>query len=367
VATFKDSVVFEPIDTSGQTTLSFGTFALDATTDALEFIFQMPEAATLTHGGFRYGVRALTPPTYRISLQGVDASGNPDGTIKGGGTPASATFTPPASTAWDGTWQWVAFTNSYAATAGEMLALVIDYSSGTVNGTNNSTFSSGMTWSMRSTLPYSINNNATVRARQTVTSPIFGVKSASLAYGLPLQATTVTPYSSNSTPDEYALAWTTDTAWGDTYQVSGVHGTFTFGAAAKTITVNLYDTDGTTVLQTVTLDTDQTAVTSERSVDIYFPGTLAALTFGSTYKIGFIANDTSTNAALRTIDVETDSDFTALPHGTSAWLETRSDLGSWTPVTTRRPLMGLIVRDWTEPTSGGAGYSRSRVSNAGSI
>jgi hypothetical protein len=352
MAHFKENVVFEPMDTSGQTTLSFGTFALDASTDALEIIFQMPEEATLTHGGFRYGLRALTPPTYRISLQGVGSDGNPDGTIKGGGSPVSATFTPPASTAWDSTFQWVAFSNSYAAAAGELLALVIDYSSGTVNGTNNSTFTATMTWSMRSTLPYTIQNNATVRARQTVTSPIFGVKSASAAYGQPFQSTTATAYSANTSPDEYALAWTTNSDWGATYQVVGVHGTFTLGNAAKTITVNLYDTDGTTVLQTVTLDTDQAAVGSERSLDIYFPGTLADLAFGSTYRVGFIANDNATNAALRTIDVATDTDFSAIPHGVFAWLSTRDNLGAWTDVTTRRPIMGLIVHDWDEPSAG---------------
>src|SRR5438105_4685448 len=83
------------------------SFALDQTTDQIEYIFQAAEAITITRLGFRYGTRTGTPPTYQVSLQGVDGTGVPDGTVKGGGSPASATFTPPADATWDATWRWV--------------------------------------------------------------------------------------------------------------------------------------------------------------------------------------------------------------------------------------------------------------------
>src|SRR3990167_2686468 len=67
---------------------------------------------TITHLGFRYGLRTGTPPTYRVSLQALGGAAKPTGTVLGGGSPASATFTPPADTTWDTTWQWVALTNS---------------------------------------------------------------------------------------------------------------------------------------------------------------------------------------------------------------------------------------------------------------
>src|SRR5262245_6559267 len=105
----------------------FGTLALNQSTDTMEFIWDSYDnGLVISRLGFRYGTRTGTPPTYRISLQGVDGSGLPDGTIKGGGSPASATFTPPADTSWNSTWQWINLSNTYTtANRGEKLATVI--------------------------------------------------------------------------------------------------------------------------------------------------------------------------------------------------------------------------------------------------
>src|SRR5690349_18160435 len=81
-----------------------------ASIDRIAHVLQLP-ADTWTHVGFRYGARTGTPVQHKTGLQTPDASGNPDGTYLGGGSPASGTFTPPADATWDGTWQWVALAN----------------------------------------------------------------------------------------------------------------------------------------------------------------------------------------------------------------------------------------------------------------
>src|SRR5690349_17324025 len=93
--------------------LSLVTFALDASNDALEIIFQAREAITISRLWFRHTAITGTSPVYQISLQGVDASGNPDGTIKASGN-AKATFTPTAGN--NNVGQWANLTSSYTCT-----------------------------------------------------------------------------------------------------------------------------------------------------------------------------------------------------------------------------------------------------------
>lgn len=350
-----------PTTTAG--TPAFGTHILDGTTDALEFIVQAPEAATITHLGFRYGLRALTPPTYRVSIQGVGTTGNPDGTIKGGGSPASATFTPPASTAWDGLWQWIALTNSYTCARGEFMALVIDYSSGTVNATNCSTFTSQFTGqTARTGFPYVIHNDATVRTRQANYAP-WGYKSASATYGMPWQASVNTAYSSSSTPNEYGLAFEIPGA-GCTYQVAGVRAVITSPAATKSILVSLYD--GTTALQTVTVDGDalRVAATAGTSVEYYFDEvTLSTLNGDTTYYLGFAPQETAANLALSCWQAASAQDAAA-PGGDGNWyLVTRSG-GAWTSDLTMRPVCEPILASYTAPTGGGVTAQRAVVGQA---
>jgi hypothetical protein len=335
---------------------TFGTITLDGSTDAAEWIFQAYEAATITHLGFRYGARALTPPTYRISLQGV-TNATPDGTIKGGGSPASATFTPPADATWNGLWQWIALTNSYTVARGEMLAIVIAYASGTVNGTNNSSFTTRVNLPTTQALPYAIENNAGSRTNQAQ-CPVFGYKSASMVYGNPWETSTLTQFSSDSTPDEYALRFVVPAGLADTYKVRGIRITIRTPAASKTVLVTLYDTDGTTALQTMTWDGDTvSASASERIAEFFFDEvSLSTLTCGSVYRIGFAPQETSSGFALRTLDVESNAELAAFPGGTDWYLDTRTNGGAWTDDSTvnfRRPIAELILADITEPAGGG--------------
>src|SRR5262245_2059365 len=102
---------------------AISNFTLNANNDQVEFVFQVREAVTITRLGFRQGTVTGTSPEFKISLQGVDTSGNPDGTIKGGGSPAEDLFTPAGGA--NSTWLWKTLDNSYAAAAGEFLASVI--------------------------------------------------------------------------------------------------------------------------------------------------------------------------------------------------------------------------------------------------
>ncbi len=336
----------------GYTALGFSNYTFVNTTDQVEFIFQVPDPAdgtrsvTITQLGYRLSSVTGTSPVMKISLQGVDASGNPDGTIKGGGSPASQTFTPAGTS----TWNWVTLANPFAASAGDFLAIVIAYSSGTLNGANTPMFTLICASSNNNVLPYAIQNVAGTRTRQAQQA-IYGFQTASKAFGFPLMTQTATAF---STTNERALRFFFEQALVQSYKVVGVRLALTTPAAGKSVKVILYQ--GTTALQTVTWDSDAVAVNgSTRMVDLWFQdASLTTLFGGQEYRIGVQPQDASNNVALHQLDVTTASDLEAYPGGQNWYLSTRASGGAtaWTDVLTSRPYAELIVSDWTVPPPG---------------
>lgn len=331
-------------------TISANNFALNQTTDQIEWIFEATEAATITRLGFRYGARALTPPTYKISLQGVDlATGFPDGTIKGGASPASKTFTPPADTSWDGTWQWITLDNSYACARGELLSIVISYASGTVDASNNSSFTHSFTVNVGYAVPYAITNDAGTRNKNNSGFAVFGYGSSTKAYGHPCKNLAGQSYSSASTPDEYALGFSLPATWLSSYQVVGLQ--FSLDPpAGSTFDIVLYS--GTTVLQNATKDGDvNTVATVARQHEIYFDeSSLSTLSAGTTYRASIAPSGV---VLLPILEVDSAADFEAYEGGQLCFLSTRTDGGAWDADTlTKRPMIDLILADITAPSGG---------------
>lgn len=337
--------------------VSFFNFSVDSSTDKIEFIFSAAASDTITQLGVRIGSRTGTPPTYRISLQGVSlTTGRADGTIKASGN-ANATFTPPADTTWNGTFQWFTLTGSYACTRGELLSIVVDYSSGTIDASNFTSF----------TADGNFNNNYFVfpffwtvnsgSASSNTREGIYGYKSATRSYHIPINASTVTVFSSTSTPNEYALRFLLPGS-GTTYTVAGVEVAIDSPDSGNA-ELTLYGSDGTTVLQSFTMDKDANLNHPVSAYRAYFAnGTLATLTAGVAYRIGFRALANPAGIGLPVVSVPAAGDMTAFPGGEDWFLSTRTystGSESWTDTTTSRPLMGLILGDITEPSGGGIG------------
>lgn len=343
---------------------SFGNFNLNQTTDQHEVIFQVPAGEgniSITRLGIRLGAITGTTPTYKISIQGVDASnGTPDGTIKGAGSPASKTFSP-SSLAWGaGSWNWLTLDNAYSASPGEILALVVAYDSGTVDGSNFASFTNTLTNTPLGSLPYAIQNEAGTRTKQS-TLPIFGWGSNSKAYGRPAESFANQTFNSGTTPDEYGFSFTLPAGWGDTFKIVGVELPYSFGGTGLTVLVSLYN--GTTPLQTITVDSDIISSSSlTRMLEIMFDeSSLSTLTFGSTYRLAF-APQNATNSTLWILQVDAAADWDAWPGGQDFALATRTNSGAWSADdATRRIIGSLILSDITEP-SGGANVGIGNLS-----
>jgi hypothetical protein len=330
---------------------------------AIGAVYRAQEPATITHLGFLVNARAGTPPTYRISLQSVSSTtAFPTGTVLGGGTPASGTFTPPADTTWNNTFQWVALSNAYTCTRGQLFAIVIEHSSGTINGSNYTTFSPNYNINLdvaTTGFPYVVAAAAAGPATwsiHTAFRPTFAYKSASRVYERPVETISVLGYSSDSSPDEYAMTFTIPSGWCTSYTVAGVRIDMQSPANGKTILVNLYS--GTTVLQTCTWDTDNQrgAGESGRLFEFWFQDTtLTALTPGTQYRIGFQPQDTGTTIGWYYATVGSNNNLSGWPGGAGCYQSSRTNAGAWTDSDSTRPWVELILGDITSTGGGGGG------------
>jgi hypothetical protein len=326
------------------TSAGFTNLALDASTDKVGWVFVMGEAATINTLLFRYGTRTGTPPTYQISLQGVTTAGVPDGTPI-----QSATFTPPASTAWNSTIQAIAISNA-SLSAETPYAIVIEYSSGTINGSNNGSFTQCTTVGVNDGLPYSVADTLGSWNKDTSGMPVFGLRSASTTYGRPFLSFT-NAAAATSDGNRIALKLTLPAGAGDTFKVSKIRVWLNVAGTASMIG-GIWNAAGTAI-DTVTIDSDVQRVPASAAQAIEFPiNNPTALSFGTPYYFG--VERAGADITLRTITVPANGDLAPFPYGTVGYQSIWSG-GAWADTDTAAVPIELAITDITEPT-GAAPY-----------
>jgi hypothetical protein len=330
-----------PVGYPATGSIAFTSFSMNQAADAIEFIFQVPAGyagGPVTRLGFRQNATTGTPPAYKIGLQGVDGSGNADGTYKGGGTPASAAFTPDAGV--NGTFVWVTLNNAYTPSPGEMLAAVISYDSGTVDTSNFASLTHSATGVGTPTRPYVVTVDNAVRNRQTVLA-VFGWGTATAAYGCPAAGTATVAVSSASSPDTVGIKFTLPENLCSAYTVVGVRLRAAV-AVAGSVVMTLYAADGTTVLQQVTLDTDHVTGATAGIADFFFDEpTLAVLVPGQSYYLDF-APQTAATLTLMYFNFTSADDAAAVPLG-AGWEYTSKVAGVRTDLAARRLMASPLI------------------------
>lgn len=329
-------------------------------------------SATITHVGYRQGVTTGTPAgsSYKIGLQGVDSSGNPDGTYLGGGSPASATFTPAGAN--DGTWVWVALANSVAVNRESSVALVLERVAATDAGNCISAASSHARLANRTGVPYALTHNATSWTKITggdgaTAHHCMGLKSASEVFGYPAKNLYVAESLGSTT--EKGFAFTLPTDFCSTYKVKGVRllaMSGSSGSGTRYATLYSSPTSSPAILnQSNARDNDVHAIPGnsvDRPVEYAFSGTLATLTAGTEYGIGF-ATTSGSDMEISCMEVSSVGDFDAWPFGQQAAYMTRTltdyppsgnDSNNFTKTTTKRVIAELILDDLTPPAGGGS-------------
>jgi hypothetical protein len=324
---------------------------VDASNEGMAVVFQPFNADPITHLGFRYGSRTGTPPTFSIGLEGVGSGGLPDGTDLGGGFPTLKTFTPPASTAWDGLWQWVALANSYAPTRGQILAAVIRYASGTIDGSNNSSFTRNIVnMSNLTGFPYPVTNSGGTWSK-VASSPVLGWRTASGRYGFIAEAAYATN-TANTAGHRVLMKFRLPSGEAVSYKVAGIAGQIRTGNTGGSCKLILTDSSGT-ILQETTLTTNQAANTNSLASRILFFGdsSLQSLVYGTDYYVGIEV--ISGACSIGGVTLAEAADREAFPNGLNRCLGTSTG-GAITDDTLVMPAIELIVDEVT-PASGGGG------------
>lgn len=356
-------VQWTPPSSSGAAT----TLALSSANNLWSAIFK-PEDITIAirYLGFTVSATIGTPPTYRASIQTVDASGNPTGTVVGGGTPCSQTFTPPGPTAWNNTHQKVdvGSGNAFTPSAGTLYALVIEYSSGTIDASNMMTLVAGQgqlgarfgfvhyrtstdggsTWSKQS-------SGAGI-------PPFSYAGDTSRTYGIPYATFFTSQFSSNTAAasggDERGGKFTLAPGESGTYEIAGAEFLGRMGAAGGTFDITLYE--GTTVRAYLTIDTDAFQGVADYQVFSFFFDTPYVASFGTAYILAIKSNNTGQNIAVFGIEVSASADRAAFGFGLNGQWVFREDAGAWDESnTTRVPCIWPIVNDITATGGGGSG------------
>jgi hypothetical protein len=253
-----------------------------------------------------------------------------------------------------------------------MMAIKLDPTAGTWDGSNSLSVSiSVLGFGIRTGTPYTLQAPSGTYSRVTG-YPVFGVRSTTDTFGFPVETLTNTVIDSGTTPDEMGFAFTLPSGWGATYTVKGLIILVAKPTnSAQTFDIVLYSSDGTTVLQSVTYDSEYfgtaSGAASFRTCEFYFDEvSLSSLSFGTKYYITIKPSGTSGDITFHDFSVRQSSDMQAFPLGESCFLATKVDGGSPSETTTRRPYVGLIFDDITEP-SGGAGGLLTHSGMAGGL
>lgn len=318
-------------------TVSNNGDTLNATGQKVAQIFTITESGTLDK--FEFDLRNFTQCTngLKVSFQDLDASGNPDGvadqfrvvTVTGTGW-----ITPGLITS-DGTDGGTKRT----VTVGQVLACVIEFSSFAA-GDSVGVAQRNVATDWTQTPAYKVSFLTGSWGSKSGNSYYLALKYDSGYCPLDVQgmtpvtgAQTNTAYNSGSTPDERGMLFQVPTAM----TIAGAWMYCNRSAAADLV---LYDTDGTTVLVTSSLDSAQRSGAALAFGAFYFPPT--ALTANVGYRLT-LKPTSGSNVTLGHLTVNSSALLAAFTGGSTWMLTTRTDAGAWTDTNTARPMMGLII------------------------
>jgi hypothetical protein len=184
--------------------------------------------------------------------------------------------------------------------------------------------------------------------------PTFAVRYADTAYPyiktMPVSTIALTQYNSGSASPERGILFQLPFP-------ARLSGCLIFSNFLGGADVVLYDSDGSTVLTSLTIDPDCLANTVAGQVYLEFP-TSVELSKSTNYRLVVKANS-GTNLNLTEITVDSAALMDALPGG-QAVHTTHGSSGSWTEITTQRPLIFplLDALDDAESAGGSAGISQ---------
>ena len=317
---------------------------LNAAGEQFAWIFFSLTASAITDVAIHVA-SVTTPPQCQIEIQGVGTDGLPDGTAKAGTT---TNVTPAAGL------NKVTLAASYTPTRGEALAIVLRSNAGfgasavvdvayltNING-------------IRRGHPYVAKHNGTSWSKSTsnTTASIFAYKTSGQWFHWPISGRGVVNSTANH---QHGMSFSLPAGWGQTFKISSVEWIGQVPAGGTSIQAFIYDGENgppTQLDATPAYDTDlQRGAEAGCRYSLVFSNP-PALNYGQRYVVA-IQCSSAASTLLEYWDVLAQADMDAFWYGQDAYYVTRSSTAnSFTPTTTRRPLMWLEFLDITEPGAG---------------
>jgi hypothetical protein len=326
--------------------------------DRFGWAFQIPKTGTLKAVGFKIGSTVTTAEDLRVTFQDLDASGNPDGTEDQYRVVAKAGISA-------NTWITTGIMSSdgsdsgtkRSVTKGDWLSIIIRFDSAvgnlTIGGFQESTTLMNN--------PYTLfSDNGGAYAKNAFPTPMgFALQYNDDNYyviecNAPYLTTAIVNYASTSTPDERGMIF----QFPFQYRVAGV---VAITDVDDTGDLRLYDSDGSTVLASVTPDPDYKANGTFVLTPFIFASDIE-LDANTNYRVSL--RSTGSGLKLGEFDVGAAAVMGMFPGGTNVHFTSRSDLGSWSQTTTKRPFMFLIVNGLDSAAASGGG---GQLINAGLV
>jgi hypothetical protein len=313
---------------------SAASMLLDASGEKAAVIFRAPKTGSLAKVHFRLGT-VTTGQTLQASLQDVDTTtGQPDGTADQSGTVAVADTD-------DNTWKTVTFGSSRSVARGDWIACVIEFDStaGSLNIQRNASAPLLMeSYTAHFTSSWTLSTQQGIAAFE-YDDGSFGVLPA-VQPGNP----STLSINTGTTPDEAGIRFRLP------YPVRCIGIAFCMAVGADCELV-LYDSDGSTVLESVSVDANVQPSAAVRGTGYLFDSSvdLAA----NTYYRAVVKPTTGSSFTFRYLALNAASWRQQIPGGEDFEMTQRTDGGAWTETPTQRPFMSLIVEAFDDGAGSG--------------
>lgn len=327
----------------------YASTLLNADPEKVGAVFQVPKTGNIRTIRFKMGT-VTTGDTLKGGIYTVDASGDPTTTAYG----SMVAGTVVVADADDNVEKTITLGTDAGATAGAFVSLVLEFNArvgGNLNIQLESTGQPGLLFPYKDTF----NTGAWVK---TITAMVFaigyddgtyvqipGVEPWTVVSGLPTTAFNV----DTASADEYGLKFQIP------YKARCRGAIVTLGAGAGAdFEVKLYDTDGTTALQTLTVVANLQQTTTVRAKTYLF-ATAQSISINANYRLT-LRPTTTTDITLQEGIVGTAAAMDGAPGGQN-WHETKrlNSGGAWTDTTTRRPFIIPLFDQLDDGVGGGAG------------
>ena len=246
-------------------------FTIDSATDVWSAIIRPEKTITIDQVAVLcVSITGAPAPLFRASLQGVTTAGVPDGTILGGGSPNSGTFTPVLGI------NWVTLSNSYGTTKNEDIALVIEDDAGgqAADSTHHASVRSRIFQFFTYGPPYVAQDTGGGYARQTDLTPSYGLRLASATddvLGDPWQSHITADGAVSGANDISAMSVVISASFGRRVKI---HGMQVSCFSAADFRVGIWDSTASpaSVVVTRTLDEDISDTGQNNDCLVYWDG-----------------------------------------------------------------------------------------------